>query len=166
MFGLNPITLYLLAGLVFTNIMTGVAWQIQKHATQAEKERVIACQTKFDTFKGQVETLGKQQEKKVAEVIATAKTITKDTETRYETRLAAMRVDYQRMRKQYTNSGGGGVSTFPVAPARVDEIPTDCLPLAEQAAETTLMLESLQGWVDEQTENLTDLRIRNDTNTH
>lgn len=152
MFGLNPVSLYLIAGLLFTNVLTGVAWQIQKHATQAEKERVVACQTKFDTFKGQVETLGKQQEKKVAEVIAAAKTITKDTETRYETRLAAMRADYDRMRKQYANSGSGSVSAFPVAAARVDEVPADCLSLAEQAAETTLMLESLQSWVTEQKE--------------
>lgn len=152
MFGLNPVALYLIAGLLFTNVLTGVAWQIQKHATQAEKERVVACQAKYDTFKGQVETLGKQQEKKVAEVIATAKTITKDTETRYETRLAGMRADYDRLRKQYARSGGGSVPTFPVAAARVDEIPADCLPLAEQAAETTLMLESLQSWVTEQKE--------------
>lgn len=152
MFGLNPAVIYLIAGLVFTNVLTGVAWQAQKHATQAEKERVVVCQTKFDTFKTQVETLGKQQEKKVAEVIATAKTITKETESRYETSLAGMRADYDRLRKQYTNSGSGSVPAFPVAAARVDEIPADCLSLAEQAAETTLMLDSLQTWVTEQKE--------------
>ena len=153
MFGLNPLSLYLIAGLVFTNVLTGVAWQIQKHAAQAEKERVIACQVKFDSFKTQVETLGKQQEKKVAEVIATAKTITKETESRYETRLAGMRADYDRLRKQYTRSGGGSVSAFPVAAARVDEIPADCLAIAEQSAETTLMLIDLQQWVRAQEQN-------------
>lgn len=153
MFGLNPLSLYLISGLVFTNVLSGVAWQIQKHAAQAEKERVIACQVKFDSFKTQVETLGKQQEKKVAEVIATAKTITKETESRYEIRLAGMRADYDRLRKQYARSGGGSVSAFPVAAARVDEIPADALPLAEQCAETTLMLESLQSWVETQRTN-------------
>ena len=151
MFGLNPVTLYMIAGLLFTNVLTGVAWQIQKHATQAEKERVVACQTKFDTFKGQVETLGKQQEKKVAEVIATAKTITKETESRYETHLAGMRADYDRLRKRAAlRSGGGEVQSFPVAAASVDEIPSNCLPLAEQSAETTLMLVDLQAWIEQQ----------------
>lgn len=32
------------------------------------------------------------------------------------------------------------------------EIPADALPIAEQCAETTLMLESLQSWVTEQKE--------------
>ena len=154
MFGLNPVAIYLIVGLLVTNGLSLFAWDVEKNAAQEARENVVACQTKFNLFEQQVETLGEQQQKKADEVIATANSITKETESRYETRLDAMRADYQRLRQQYAkrNSGGGEVRSVPEAASRIDEIAADCLPLAEQAAETTLMLEGLQQWVSEQEE--------------
>ena len=152
MFGLNPVTLYFIAFLIFTNLVSAFAWQWNKAEAQKQREAVAVCAAKFDSFKQQVEVLGKQQEQKVAEVIATANTITKDTEKRYEDRLAVLRADYDRLRKQYTQRGAGGgqVSALPVPASRVDEIPADALPLAERCAETTLMLVELQEWTEQQ----------------
>ena len=163
MFGLNPVTLYLIVGLVVTNLLTAFAWQMEKHAVQAQKERVAVCEARFGSFKKQVEILGKQQETKTAEVIAASNLAVEETRKKYEANLDRLRADYQRMRKQYANSGSGSVSVFPVSASAVDEIPADALPLAEQCAETTLTLESLQGWVTQQAENVTELHNRNDT---
>ena len=150
MFGLNPIPLYVIAGLVFTNLLTAFAWQWQRHSTQAEKERVVICQTKFDSFKQQVETLGKQQERKTAEVIAASNLAVSETRKSYETSLARLRADYQRVRNKYAKLGA---STSPVPAPDIsargaDAAPADAVPdpvrLASECAETTLNLIWLQ----------------------
>ena len=68
----------------------------------------------------------------------------------YAKNLDRLRADYQRLRKQYADSSGGGLSKVPDSAKSIDAIPADCLPLAADAAETTLTLVALQEWVTEQ----------------
>ncbi len=167
MFGLNPVILYAFAFLVFTNLFTAAGWWAASNQADHQERRAVVAEEKMHLFAEQVRIEGEKQERRTAEIIAKGRQVTEDMNHEYAKNLDRLRADYQRLRKQYASgAGGGAVPAIPEAPRSVDEIPTDCLPLAEQAAETTLMLESLQGWVDRQTENLTDLRIRNDTNTH
>ena len=162
MFGLSPIPLYAIAFLLFTNLVTVFAWQWNRSAAQAEREKVAVCQAKFDSFKSQVEALGKQQERKVAELIATAAAVTKDTEKRYEESLAALRADYDRLRKHYVGASsspvpttGGGTREFDAA---AKDAVSDPVRLAAECAETTLNLI----WLQEH--ERTQQRITNDRN--
>ena len=69
----------------------------------------------------------------------------------YAKNLDRLRTDYQRLRKQYASSAGsGGVSKVPDSAKSIDAIPANCLPLAADAAETTLTLVTLQEWITEQ----------------
>lgn len=150
MFGMNPIPLYAIAFLIFGNLLTGAGWWFASMRADHEQKRAEIAEQKLQVFADQVRAEGAKAERKTAELIATAKNISVAKDAEYAKSLDRLRADYQRMRKQYTRSGGGAVSAVPVAATRVDEIPADALPLAEQCAETTLMLESLQGWVAEQ----------------
>ena len=155
MFGLTPVTLYIIAGLVFTNLLTAFAWQWQRHSTQAEKERVVICQTKFDSFKQQVEVLGKQQEKKVAEVIAASNLAVEETRKKYEANLDRLRADYQRMRQQYASARTSPVPAPDISTRGIDAATenavSDPVRLATECAETTLNLIWLQEHERQQT---------------
>lgn len=71
------------------------------------------------------------------------KEIKDETEIAYEQRMAALRAYYLgRMR-----ASSGEVSGVPTPPGSIDEIPADSLPLAEQCAETTQQLVTLQEWL-------------------
>ena len=150
MFGLNPVTLYIIVGLVFTNLFTLTAWRMTAANAEAQKERVAVCEARFDAFKQQVEILGKQQEKKVAEVIAASNLAVAETRKTYEANLDRLRADYQRVRNQYAKPGA---STSPVpAPdisahgidAATQDAVSDPVRLAAECAETTLNLIWLQ----------------------
>lgn len=148
MFGLNPATLYFIVFLIVTNLVSAFAWQWNKSEARAQKERVVICQTKFDSFKQQVEVLGKQQEKKVAEVIAASNLAVEETRKKYEANLDRLRADYQRLRNQYASARTSPVpapdiSTHGIDAATQDAV-SDPVRLAAECAETTLNLIWLQ----------------------
>ena len=147
MFGLNPIALYAIAFLVFTNLFTFAGWRMANHEADKQERRAIVAEEKMHLFSEQVRIEGEKQVRRTAEIIANGKKITEDMSHEYAKNLDRLRADYQRLRKQYAASAGGsGVRAVSESPGSIDAIPADCLPLAEQAAETTLMLESLQAW--------------------
>ena len=153
MFGLNPIILYAFAFLVFTNLFTAAGWWVASNQADHQERRALVAEEKMHLFAEQVRIEGEKQERRTAEIIAKGRQITEDMNHEYAKNLDRLRADYQRLRKQYASSAGGGaMPAIPEAPGSIDEIPSDALPLAEQCAETTLMLESLQGWVTEQAE--------------
>lgn len=151
MFGMNPLSLYAIAFLLFTNLLTGTCWWVASMRADHEQARADNATAKLNLFTEQVRELGKEQERKTAELIATAKTISMQKDADYAKSLDRLRADYQRMRQQYAKrAGSSGVPAIPEAPRSVDAIPIDALPLAAECAETTLTLESLQSWVKEQ----------------
>lgn len=165
MFGLNPVVLYAIAFLVFTNLFTLAGWRLAEHEADKQERRAVVAEEKLNLFAEQVRIEGEKQVRRTAEIIAKGRQITEDMSHEYAKNLDRLRADYQRLRKQYASgAGGGAVPAIPEAPRSVDEVPADALPLAAECAETTLMLESLQGWVGEQGRSLTETQIKNDTN--
>ena len=152
MFGMNPVVLYAFAFLVFTNLATATGWWVASNTAEQQQRRAIVAEEKLVIFAEQVRAQGEKAERRTAELIATAKTISMQKDADYAKNLDRLRADYQRLRQQYASqrAAGGGVSALPEAPRSVDAIPADALPLAAECAETTLTLESLQSWVKEQ----------------
>ena len=150
MFGLNPVALYAIAFLVFTNLFTFAGWRLADHEADKQERRAIVSEEKLNLFAEQVRIEGEKQTRRTAEIIAKGKQITEDMSHEYAKNLDRLRADYQRMRKQYADSSGGGMSKVPDAAKSIDAIPAYCLPLAADAAETTLTLVTLQEWLTEQ----------------
>ena len=150
MFGLNPVALYAIAFLLFTNLVTFAGWRLADHEADKQERRAIVSEEKLNLFAEQVRIEGEKQTRRTAEIIAKGKQITEDMSHEYAKNLDRLRADYQRLRKQYADSSGGGLSKVPDSAKSIDAIPADCLPLAADAAETTLTLVALQEWVTEQ----------------
>ena len=150
MFGMNPIPLYAIVFLVFSNLLTGAGWWVASIRADHEQQRAEIAEQKLQLFADQVRAEGVKAERKTAELIATAKNISVAKDAEYAKNLDRLRADYQRLRKQYAGSSSGAVPAIPEGPRSIEEITPDALPLAEQCAETTLMLESLQEWVTDQ----------------
>lgn len=150
MFGLNPVALYAIAFLLLTNLFTFAGWRLADHEADKQERRAIVSEEKLNLFAEQVRIEGEKQTRRTAEIIANGKKITEDMSHEYAKNLDRLRTDYQRLRKQYASSSGGGVSAIPDSAKSIDAIPPDCLSLAADAAETTLTLVTLQEWVTEQ----------------
>ena len=147
MFGLNPVALYAIAFLLFTNLFTFAGWRLANHETEKQERRAVVAEEKLNVFSEQVRIEGEKQVRRTAEIIAKGKQITEDMSHEYAKNLDRLRADYQRLRKQYAGASGGAVSAVPESAKSIDAISADCLPLAAGAAETTLMLVTLQEWV-------------------
>ena len=148
MFGLNPVALYAIAFLVFTNLFTFAGWRLADHEADKQERRAIVSEEKLNLFAEQVRIEGEKQTRRTAEIIAKGKQITEDMSHEYAKNLDRLRADYQRLRKQYAASpGSGSVPAVPDSAKSIDAITADCLPLAADAAETTLMLVTLQEWI-------------------
>ena len=150
MFGMNPIPLYAIAFLIFGNLLTGAGWWVASMRADHEQKRAEIAEQKLQVFADQVRAEGAKAERKTAELIATAKNISVAKDAEYAKNLDRLRTDYQRLRKQYASAGSSAVSKVPDSAKSIDAIPADCLPLAADAAETTLTLITLQEWVTEQ----------------
>ena len=148
MFGLNPVTLYFIVFLIVTNLVSAFAWQWNKSEVQAQRERVAVCEARFDSYRKQVEALGKQQETKTAEVIAASNLAVEETRKKYEANLDRLRADYQRMRQQYASARTSPVPAPDISTRGIDAATQDAVSdpvrLAAECAETTLNLIWLQ----------------------
>ena len=154
MFGLTPFPIYAIVFLLFTNILAVFAWQMQSHEADYQKQRAETCAAQHQAFVDQTRAEGERMVRRAAETIAKNEIVTQRVKRENQANFDRMRSDYKRLRQQYAaaNSGSGEVPAIPEAPRRIDAIPADCLPLAEQSAETTLMLTSLQDWIQQQAE--------------
>ena len=150
MFGLNPVALYAIAFLVFTNLFTFAGWRLADHEADKQERRAIVSEEKLSLFAEQVRIEGEKQTRRTAEIIANGKKITEDMNHEYAKNLDRLRADYQRLRKQYADTRGSKLPAVPGSAQGIDAITADCLPLAADAAETTLTLVTLQEWVTEQ----------------
>lgn len=102
----------------------------------------------FAKYKATVEAMAQAQEESNRAIEERNKQITKDAQDEYEKRIADLR-SYYAGRVLHTPRRSGDMPGISKPPARIDEIPSDVLPVAEQCAETTLQLISLQGWITE-----------------
>lgn len=149
-----PILTPALWGVIFllcTNGISLVMWYVNAHEAETQKARVVSCQEERKFFEMRVRTAGEIAARRILIEQMKAEQVTKEVSHEYKTRLDALRADYDSLRKRAANrAGGGAVSITPVAPARVDEIPADAVPLAAECAETTLQLTELQSWIVQQ----------------
>ena len=150
MFGMNPIPLYAIVFLVFTNLFAGAGWWVASMRADHEQQRAEIAEHKLVVFAEQVRAEGVKAERKTAELIATAKNISVTKDAEYAKSLDRLRADYQRLRKQYTSAGSGAVPSTD-QPAEVangtsqNDLP-DSSRLAAECAEETLKLVFLQEW--------------------
>ena len=102
----------------------------------------------FNAYKAEVKAAAMAQEEKARQIEAKNERLFKETQNAYNTKLAALR-NYYSMR--IAGQSGSGLSKVPLAAPGVNGYTSDNLPpvttLAAQCAETTLMLYTLQNWV-------------------
>ena len=150
MFGMNPIPLYAIVFLVFTNVFAGTGWWVASMKADYQQKRAEIAEHKLVVFAEQVRAEGAKAERRTAEAIANGKKITEDLNHEYAKSLDRLRADYQRLRKQYASAGGGAVPSTD-QPAEVangtsqNDLP-DSSRLAAECAEETLKLVFLQEW--------------------
>lgn len=151
-FLMSPTIIAVIAACLLQGLTLG--WGLyQSNRADNFEAKAMTCAAQHQAFVEQVRAEGERMMRRAAEITAKNEVVTQEIKRDYQTALDRMRADYKRLRQQYsTGSGSGQVSAVPEAASRVDAIPADCLPLAEQSAETTLMLTSLQDWIQQQTE--------------
>lgn len=142
------LNMYIIVLLICTNGISAIMWYVKSNDAKTYKAQVVSCQEERKFFGEQVRAQGELAARKLlAEQIRTEQ-VTKEVSHEYETRLSTLRSDYQRLRQQANRgSGSSAVSTLPASPRAIDEISPNALPVAEQCAETTLMLVELQDWI-------------------
>lgn len=96
----------------------------------------------FKQYRTEVEALGKQAEIKNKQIIQSQEIASKGIEDAYKSKINAIRADYDRMR----NTSSGAMPTFPNTAIRIDDQTANII-FAEQCAETTQQVISLQDWI-------------------
>lgn len=141
-------TLYIIVLLICTNGISAIMWYVKSNDAKTYKAQVVSCQEERKFFGEQVRAQGELAARKLlAEQIRTEQ-VTKEVSHEYETRLSTLRSDYQRLRQQANRgSGSSPMPAISFGPRSLDEISPNALPVAEQCAETTLMLVELQDWI-------------------
>ena len=155
--GISP-TMVLIAALVVTNGLTLLGWKSTGATLKTTKQEVVkvslerdTVQAKHDIFVQVVKETGEEAERANRKFVEDTNRYVKEKEDEHKSDLGKLHAFYtQRMRNaarpSSANPGSGQVPGIPPAPRSIDEVPANCLSLAEQAAETTLMLTDLQDW--------------------
>lgn len=118
--------------LVVTNAITFQLWRSSVNS--------------LDEYKANVTAIAKAQEEKTKRIVSEQQKITEETTNGWKAALDSVRASY-RLRIKPSSSDMPGISK---ATTGIDAIPADALPVAEQCAETTLQLISLQEWLRKQ----------------
>jgi hypothetical protein len=139
MFGLNPYTILGAIGAVIAAFAFGL-WKGYSY----EHEKFLA-------FKAQVVAESKIQEAKVESITKQQDIVTKGVKNEYEAKLAAIRNYYSSIGVRNTGTSGSQVPGISPAPKGTDAA-TAYQILAAGCTETTLMLTSLQSWIQSQLE--------------
>ncbi len=150
-FLMSPTIIAVIAACLLQGLTLG--WGLyQSNRADNFEAKAMTCAAQHQAFVEQVRAEGERMMRRAAEITAKNEVVTQEIKRDYQTALDRMRADYKRLRQQYASAGSGQVSAVSEAARSIDAVPADCLPLAEQSAETTLMLTSLQDWIQQQTE--------------
>lgn len=154
MFGLNPIHLYAIIFLIFSNACTFLFWQFAD--SKADKQEAIAlkCAAEHKASIAQIDAMGRiakeQAKAKEAEYVR----ITTETSEGWAAAIGVVRADYsKRLRDATSRSAGGGGLSAPTedrpgnAQAGADAIPAPER-LAADCAETTVTANYLQTYIE------------------
>lgn len=100
---------------------------------------------KFTAFKAKTEQVAKEQQAKVDSIVKQNKLVNEGITNEYEAKMAAIRNYYAQWVRD-NNASGGKLPTIPGAPEGVDAATANAV-FAQQCAETTLQVTSLQEWI-------------------
>jgi len=100
---------------------------------------------KFMAFKAKTEQIAKEQQIKVDSVVKQNQLVNEGIKNEYEAKMAAVRNYYAQWVRD-NNAGGGKLSPIPGTPDGVDAATANAI-LAQQCAETTVQVTSLQEWI-------------------
>ena len=155
MFGLTPITIYAIIGLLASNVIFVTLWQFADLRADKQEALVAKCNADHRAFKDQVESSGrlaqaqaKQKEKEDAK-------IAKDTVDGWAAALAVVRSDAVAQRLRDAARRSAGSSAVPkvsgdrpsIAVPDPDAIPTPER-IAADCAETTVTANFLQSYIE------------------
>lgn len=119
-------------------ILTGLFYNLWQNATHA-----------YTALKQTIEATGKQQEALVNNTETKQDESNEVLDSAIKDALDTVRRDFAK-RMPAKNSKAGQMPGISRTPERVEEIPTDALPLAGQCAETTVLVLGFQKWYEEQ----------------
>ena len=155
MFGLNPIPLYAIIFLIFSNACTFLFWQFAD--SKADKQEAIAlkCAAEHKASIAQIDAMGRiakeQAKAKEAEYVR----ITTETSEGWAAAIGVVRADYsKRLRdaESRRSAGGGGVSAPTPDPSGHAQASSDPIPAPERVAadcaETTVTANFLQSFIE------------------
>lgn len=126
---------YLAAGLLLLAVAAFTGFKVYTY----EHDKLV-------TFQAQVQAQAANQAANAKRIEVQQQAVTDEQGTAYVQDIADLQRYYSN-RLQQSKSSGGNVSAVPKPPTTINGIPTNCLPLAEQSAETTQQLIDLQNWV-------------------
>ena len=132
MFGFNP---YLIIG-GLAAVASSFAFGLWKGYSYEHE--------KFMAFKAQTEQIAKEQQIKIDSVVKQNQLVNEGIKNEYEAKMAAVRNYYAQWVRD--NAGSGKLPTIPGAPEGVDAATANAI-LAQQCAETTVQVTSLQEWI-------------------
>lgn len=152
---LSPAILYLIVGLIFTNILAGVGWWASSVRADGFEAKVTACAAKHEAFVAQVDAQGKLAKEKDKATEETRRRIADETAHGWAAALDVVRADAARRVRPAASTGAGSRGLLadpapgqPPAGADADPIPT-AERLAADCAETTLTANYLQRYIED-----------------
>lgn len=146
--------LWLILGLICTNLFAGGMWWINSVEAEAHKNKVIACEAKYDAFVKQTEAASRialAEEKRVKE---SNERNADETAKGWAAALDVVRNDGARRLRAATSAGssGGGATAPPGSGSPSFGTDADTIPsperVAADCAETTLTANFLQRYIE------------------
>ena len=154
MFGLTPITLYAIIGLVVSNIAFIGLWQFADLRADKQEALVMKCAADHRAFKDQVESSGRIAQAQAKQKEAEHERIVEDTAKGWSAALAVVRADAaQRVRNAASRSAGSGAVPKVSQDRPGITVPDpDAIPaperIAADCAETTVTANFLQSYIE------------------
>lgn len=163
MFGLNPIPLYSIIALLFSNVAFVVLWQFADSRADQQEALVAKCAAEHRAFKDQVESSGRLAQAQAKQKESENAKLVEDTAKGWASAIAVVRADAaQRLRDAARRSAGSGAVPKVSQDRPGHALPeSDAIPAPERVAtdcaETTVTANFLQAYI----ERLESLNERN-----
>ncbi len=162
MFGLTPVTLWLILGLVFTNLATVVAWRVTDARLESAATEITACAARHEAFVAQTKDQGQVAAEKATQENLKNEQLSESVTKGWAAAVVAVRADRDNLNKRLRNAearrnpGGSGVSAPPQNPPGYAQAYADPIPAPERVAadcaETTVTANFLQTFIEQQSE--------------
>lgn len=163
MFGLNPIPLYSIIALLFSNVAFVVLWQFADSRADQQEALVAKCAAEHRAFKDQVEAAGKIAQAQAKQKESENAKLVEDTAKGWAAAIGVVRADYAKRLRLATSGSASSGSVSKVSQDRPGHaLPeSDAIPaperIATDCAETTVTANFLQAYI----ERLESLNERN-----